>query len=350
MGARLGVARAGTRSAEALAAHSRSALDRPLRHEAELWVAVARDEALLAGAFQRGATLPDARATAGSRPVGIFRRGSGGPDVFVGEGTIHVVLSLTRPGALIACDAKHIVNRLVRPLLRALTKAGSQAHFFGRDWVSVTKGQTRAPAGWVGFGHDATTKRTVFEAFLAVRSPFALRPGTSLRGKTPRTLEAIAGGTLDAGRIAEGIAVAYEACANATEAIDSADACAADRGADIVDPSADPPWAATLEEAIGCLGAGPDGEGSFRIGGDLLVSRDALARLEARAAGARDDDLGAVVEETLGAPGVALEGIKSLGSVRDVIVNARRAGAPGHAPRSEPRSSGREGGERRPPR
>ena len=34
-------------------------------------------------------------------------------------------------------------------------------------------------------------------------------------------------------------------------------------------------------EAIGPLGAGPDARGVFRVGGDLLVSRDALARLEA---------------------------------------------------------------------
>ena len=69
MAARIGVIRAGERSAREIAAHSRAALDRPLAHAAELWVAVAYDEALLVGAFQRGAGLP------ATWP--LLRRGSG---------------------------------------------------------------------------------------------------------------------------------------------------------------------------------------------------------------------------------------------------------------------------------
>ena len=69
----------------------------------------------------------------------------------------------------------------------------------------------------------------------------------------------------------------------------------------------EPPWSArrsTRRSSV--LGAGPDADGRFRVGGDLLVSRDALASLEASLAGARDDEVGRAVDETLGAPGVAL--------------------------------------------
>jgi hypothetical protein len=77
-------------------------------------------------------------------------------------------------------------------------------------------------------------------------------------------------------------------------------------------------------EAIGSVGAGRDARGNFRVGGDLLVSRDALARLETRIDVTSDPEIGALVDETLGAPGVAIDGIRSLKSVRDVILDARR--------------------------
>ncbi len=279
----MGILRAGDRSAREIAAHSRAALDRVLAHPGELWVAVASDEGTLPGAFQRSAGLP-------AGPVRV-RRGSGGPEVRVGAGTVHVALALSHPGALVACDEKRIVNRAVRPLLRALTRVGALAHFFGRDWVSVR----HRPAAWVGFAHDAGTRRTLFEAFVAVRTPFHLplegaeRP--SFLGKTPGTLEEIVGASIEPQRVVDAIVDAYVA-AWAVEPIDMPvgppDSVAVVGGAhdeslgsDEI-PPADPPWAATVEEAIGTLGAGPDAGGTFRVGGDLLVSRDALARLRSR--------------------------------------------------------------------
>jgi hypothetical protein len=295
-----------------MAAHSRAALDRPLPTAAELWVAVARDEACVLGAFERG---PASRARSDSP---VTRRGSGGPTVIVGSGTIHVVLSLSQPGALVACDQARIVNRYVRPVLRALSRNGTLAHFFGRDWVSVAK----QPVAWVGFGHDATTRRSVFEAFVGVRSPIATTPRASFRGKQPGTLESIAGRELDATRIANGIIDAY------LEAYDASavDVVAADEPRSEPDWSLDPPWAATCEEVIGLIGAGADKFGVLRVGGDLLVSRDALARLEASVVDAPDEELDRIVDETLAAPGVALDGVRSLKSIRDVIQRARLSG------------------------
>jgi hypothetical protein len=314
MAAHLGVILGGGRSARDLGVHSRAALDRPLRYPAELWVAVARDEALLLGAFQR---VTDTRFGSGT----LLLRGSGGPEVFVGEGTVHVLLALAYPGALVACDEKRIVNRYVRPLLRALNKtvgAGIPAHFFGRDWVSVA----HRPAAWVGFAHDATTRRTVFEAFVAVRSPFAVTQRPSFRDRLAGSLESIAQRQLDPSHIAQAIVDAYAGLAE-TILLDAPDA-----QPDAVDLRADPPWAATCEEAIGIVAAGPDARGILRVGGELLVSRDALARLEERAALVGDDDLSRIVDESLAAPGVALDGVRSLASVRDVIARARRTTGP----------------------
>jgi hypothetical protein len=308
---RMGLVLAGDREARAIAARSRAALDRPLGADAELSVTVVLDDAVLLGAFQRAAGLGIASGAS------VQRRGSGGPEVRVGPGTVHVALSLAHPASLVACDEKHIVNRTVRPLLRALTKAGgtgAPAHYFGRDWVSIA----HRPVAWVGFAHDATTRRTLFEALVAVRTPFAVTERGSFLGKPQATLEGLAGAAVDEAKLAQAIADAYSRGVEVVP-LDGPDGSA-------VDPAAegDPPWAATVEEAIGTLGAGVDAQGVFRVGGDLLVSRDALARLEARAATAGEEDLGRIVDETLAAPGVALDGVRSLTGVRDVIAAARR--------------------------
>ena len=311
MSARLGVIRAGEQPAQAIAGHSLTALDRPLAPSiaAELWVAVASSEALLLGAFQRGAGLPDVE-------LPLVRRGSGGPEVRIGPGTVHVALALSHPGALVPCDEKRIVNRSVRPLLRALTKTGSSAYFFGRDWISVGN----RPVGWVGFAHDSTSRRTVFEAFIAVQTPFAFDQRPSFLGKSPATLDTLAGRIVSAERIADAIVESYVA-ASGGEAADLPAPVGAKKADE--DARADPPWTATRGEAIGPVGAGRDARGNFRVGGDLLVSRDALVRLETRIDVTSDPEIGALVDETLGAPGVAIDGIRSLKSVRDAILDAR---------------------------
>src|ERR1700722_9744249 len=68
---KLAIIAAGLRSAVEIAEHSRSALDRPLVCDAELWLAVATDEARIWGAFQR--------AVEANPALPGVRRGSGGP-------------------------------------------------------------------------------------------------------------------------------------------------------------------------------------------------------------------------------------------------------------------------------
>jgi hypothetical protein len=297
----LAVCLAGPRSAAHIAASSCGGLDRALTAPAELAVAIAGDEATVLGAFQRATS------------EGSLRRASGGPAVRVGPGTVHVALALATPSALVPCEARQIVNRYVRPLLRALTRHGHLAHYFGRDWISVA----HRPAGWVGFAHDAGTGRTLFEAFVAVSTPFALAQRESFLGKPHATLEELRRGPVDATELAVAIADTYAVDAVRGELAWPAGTTDASRA------RPEPPWAVTVEEAIGTLGAGPDAAGTFRVGGDLLVSRDALARLEARAATAPRDDLARIVDETLAARGVALDGVKSLASVLDVVTRAR---------------------------
>src|SRR5580692_7497742 len=96
--AKLGLIIAGSRRSAEIASHSRRALDRPLRYDGELWVAIASDEARVLGAFQR------AEGHVGR----LVRRGSGGPDVLVGPGTVHVALALAHPASLASCDEKRI--------------------------------------------------------------------------------------------------------------------------------------------------------------------------------------------------------------------------------------------------
>ena len=171
----IGVRRSFESARAKLASASRAALDVPLADEAELWI----------GALGRGRRGPRrvptkhaARAPSARRPARI-RRPERSPR------RRYIVGRAPAPArhALVACDEAHLVNRYVRPLLRALTKCGALAHFFGRDWISVR----HRPAAWVGFAHDRASGRAVIEAFVARETPFALEPRASFLGKEPGT-------------------------------------------------------------------------------------------------------------------------------------------------------------------
>jgi hypothetical protein len=68
----------------------------------------------------------------------------------------------------------------------------------------------------------------------------------------------------------------------------------------------------------------------MRLGGELLVSRDAVVALEARIAElgpfAGAADVAIAVNETLGPANVAIDGVRTLGSIANVIVKAIDAG------------------------
>jgi hypothetical protein len=299
-----------TREAIAL---SQQALDAPLATDVELTIAQLTGEATVLGAFQRPHGFPD-----GAQHSPLLRRGSGGPFVTVGDGTLHVLVALSHPAALVPCDAARLVNRHVRPLLRALTRSAALAHYFGRDWISVA----HRPVGQVGFAHDSATGRATFEAFVAVASPFAPAGRASFRGKEPGTLTSITRRDFDLGKLTDLIARSYAQAGD--RAVLEEPLVAPPPATPVTD---DPPWTATVDEAIGALGAGVDAQGVFRLGGDLLASRDALTRIAARVAAlpvADEAGVGRIVDEELTSPAVALEGVRDLGSLRRVLVEARR--------------------------
>ena len=148
-------------------------------------------------------------------------------------------------------------------------------------------------------------------------APFASPDRASFLGRAPATLEALAARPVDPHILAQATIDAY-----GREAAPDELPWVAGPAEDL-DLGEDPPWAATAQEAIGIVGAGPDATGRFRVGGDLLVSRDALAGLESRLAAAPDAEVARAVDEALGATGVALDGVRTLDSVRDVILRAR---------------------------
>ena len=310
----LGIRVRGPTDARAAIMGEADALDRELALDAELSVTELVNEARILGAFQRGVSVP----------VGapLARRVSGGALVRASAGMLHVALALASVSTLVPCDPRKIINRYVRPLLHALTKRGAPASYFGRDWISVA----HRPAASVGFAHDASTGRTVFEAFIALREPFS-DPRASFLGKAPGSLESICERPFDPGELTRAIVEAYLQ-AGGRERYDLAprEASAFVWTDDLL---ADPPWIACVEEAIGLLCAGPDRHGVLRLGGDLLASRDAVVRFEAAVAalGPRPerDTVSLAVNEVFAAPAIALEGVRDLGSVRDVVARAIEA-------------------------
>ena len=303
------VAVRGALSPAEIAARSQGVLDRPLTHDAELILAHPDAEAVLLGAFERDtASVVCAQMCA---ECTVHRRGSGGAAVTIGPGTLWMSLALARTDALVPCTPDKLLNRYVRPLLRALGRVGALAHYFGRDWVSVA----HRPAAAIGFAHDTSTGRAAIEAFVAVSSPFAIADRASFLSKSPGTLVELLGKPVDMAKLARAVADAYAPEAEALELSAVAVSTAV--------PASEPPWAACVDEAIGELGAGPDAAGRFRVGGQLMVSRDALASLEARLAAG--EPVEAAIDAALAAPGVALMGVKSLRSLADVIARARAA-------------------------
>jgi hypothetical protein len=308
----LGLRLEGERDARAAVLGGADALDRPLAFDAELSVTEIVTEAYVLGALQRGCGAPEGAP--------LVRRVSGGALVHVGPGTLHVFLALASPSAIFPCDAAKLNNRYVRPLLRALTKSGATAAYFGRDWVSVQ----HRPAAAVGFAHDAGTGRAVFEAFVAVRAPVSA-PRASYLGKEPGTLEAICGHPFDTALLARAVGDAYVAAAGgAAEELRSR----ATPGEPPSDEAlrGEPPWAHCIEEVIGPVCAGRDAAGVLRLGGDFMASRDAVSRIEVGVAalgpGATRDAVGLLVDEVFASHGAVIEGVRDLASVRDALWEA----------------------------
>ena len=274
---------------------------------AELWVSPSEDNGVLLGAFQRASEIEETA-------LPTLRRTSGGPAIRVAPGSLHLALALTHPAALTPCDTPRLVNRYVRPLMRALSSFGEKTPYFGRDWLAAQ----HRPVAWVGFAHDSSSKRALLEAVIGVHATWSLdRNRASFLGKPEITLEEAVGHTIEMNAVV--VAVVKE-FANTFDGERAEAPCIETSPLEIDD---DPKWMATTDEAIGTVAAGYDRKGRLKIGGQFLASRDAVARLEDRVTSFDRstglDVIGAAVDAELTRPGVAIHGVKSLISIRDVI-------------------------------
>jgi hypothetical protein len=204
---------------------------------------------------------------------GTLRRGSGGGEVLL-PGTLYCGLWLPRHDHLFECNEAQILNRHVRPILRALGRLGAQVQYSGRDWIAAKAPAGRLPLAMASFAHDATSGRTLVEFFIGVHAP-ASRPGrATFQGKDPTCLDALLGARAKPmTEIRACILQAWEDTLGPLEKVKSDFETAAF--------SEDPEsaeWEATLDCAIGTLGALWDGS-SLSWGGDLMISRDVHAAL-----------------------------------------------------------------------
>ena len=157
----------------------------------------------------------------------------------------------------------------------ACAEAGETLVLFGRE-IGPAGPRELVTVALVAFAHDATSGRCLVEAIVSVRSSFALEARPSFVGKLPATLEEIAGRSIDPAVVADAIADGYRALTDDVRAPDQV----ALAPLPLELPAAlAAPWAATREEAIGTIGAGRDDAGHLRVGGELMASRDAIARL-----------------------------------------------------------------------
>ncbi len=183
---------------------------------AYLYGASLRGAARVLGHWQRRASVLGKADDAALAHV--FRRRTGGPAVFAGEGVVYAALALRHASVLMDCPADRVLNRNVRGFLGALSECGTPAHYFGREWLSVHR-QPVAAVGWAR-GADGSV---LVEAFIGVsRSPFvseswpraAARKEEAMLGKTPATLAVAADRAIEDREVLEwltkGFALRYE--------------------------------------------------------------------------------------------------------------------------------------------
>ena len=160
-----------------------------------LSVSVVHGPAVILGAMQRTGRVVDLRACERAGAA-VLRRATAGTAAWIGEAGILVALALPHVAAIAEdATARTLLNRNVRPFLRAFTRAGAMAHYFGREWISVRK----RPAALVGF--DVTRKGAVlievmmgFEQAIALPVELATsdeRAVDRFMGKTPAGLSEI---------------------------------------------------------------------------------------------------------------------------------------------------------------
>jgi lipoate-protein ligase A len=303
-----------------------------------LYAAPFSGSAVVLGAYQHA---PQALAAdrLGEQPV--LRRATGGVAVEGGDGVLYVALGLSDASALMSCPPGRILNRNVRGLLQAGRALGVPAHYFGRDFVSFA-GQ---PGGYVAFA-EADDGGVMLELFIGLTRPFALSPELSgypppseprFRGK-PLTSLRQAGARADAREALLAIAQGYAklhtivfASQPPTQAeLDRAEALAGACRV-VLTQDAALTWSRPREEAIGFVSAGValDARGELSevvLAGDFMQHDSCKGRLRAAllAGPPESTRVGAALDATYATRPGLIEGVRSLTTLRDAILEAAR--------------------------
>ncbi len=311
-----------------------------------LYGASLQGQTVVLGAYQQA---HQALADAGSTGLPVLQRSTGGGSVLAGTGIVYVALGLYDRSALMSCPPLRILNRNVRGALQGLRLAGANAHYFGRDFLSVEL----RPAAYVAW-QAAADGRVLVELFISDRSSCWLqaaqvgyppRNEDPFRGKLPITLQE-AGARVHDAALVESIAQGYAsgfACEwqkqplspqelAQAEVTSAAQAQATQRDALT--------WSAVYEESIGFVSAGValDGAGKLRdvqLAGDFFCDDAGAAGLRRALSGVTPsaDMLGRALDAVYGRSGHELEGVRSLQTFQEAILDAvqraRAAGAAG---------------------
>jgi hypothetical protein len=261
-----------------VAAASQALVALPLSGVAQMHSALISKRATFVGQFDR---VPESEFPR-------YRRGTGGVSFETEEGAFYIGIALAHPGSLLAGSANQVLNRMVRPLLKALTKVhGKRVAYFGRDHIRAEQKNV----GWVAMAHRVDTDRAAFEAFLP---------------PTERTHD-----------LAEEIASAYTL---AHPALVLAPFERANGGAQAL-AHGDPPWLRTESEAIGSLGLMREHDGRRRIGGTLMASADRMHALnQAIQSPMGVSECGEFLDLLFAAPAM-LFGVRSLESICNLVMH-----------------------------
>jgi hypothetical protein len=298
-----------------------------------LYAATLQGAALVLGRYQRvSQALP--RDSAGGTLV--LRRSSGGSTVHAGSGISYIALALHERSVLMKCPAQRLLNRNVRGALQGLRMAGVPANYFGRDFLSFEA----RPAVYVGWDEDEAG-RVLLEFFVsdsrscwlaANQSGYPARKEDVLRARLPTTLEeaeAHARGTQALEKIAEGYAKGFNASWLREPSEPSAVTVAAPVSEREELAQLGLSWSPPLEEAIGFVSAGVslDAAGKFsavRLAGDFFAHRGCGAALERMLIGVTPttDGVGRAVDAAYAASGHDVEGVRSMRSLQESILDA----------------------------
>lgn len=308
------------------------------RCAAVLYAAPLSGAATVLGAHQHAASALTPEVLGGALPV--LRRPSGGVALFGGDGVLYVALCLREPSALTPCPPGKLLNRYARGVLGGLRTIGVQANYFGRDFVSAGA----EPVSYIGWAAhpDGSARVESFMAFERVFTPpagydgYPPRSEPPFRGRALTTLRASgADAALDAHAVLEAIAAGHVSAFHAQredQPPSASERSAADSelaAAALQAEPADLHWSAAREEAIGFVSAAValDAAGQLatvRLRGDFFQHDGCAPALQAELLGQPPtaDAIGAALDRVYGRSPGLLEGVRSLRSLQDAVLDA----------------------------